>query len=275
MVRLPGDYSFDITHPRLQDQEPPPHPGSVPDPVFHELHRPDEDGPQPRQRRRLRHQPHLLTPASCRPGTGTTSSNGPQGNDVRPGRCTVGPRANPGPPRLSRRVPEQAENSRKKDQGRRMWVDRWWAWGAGASPPAVRIFPQRALHSLCPVAGSAEVAPPGSAIVRGDRRAITPVDRGHHRHADPLPRPPPGRSPGRQSVHRPTHGYSLPRTMNAPCLRHFNPSLRCVTPPASSQVRSEGPIDQRLHPEITEGRYTGTGTPGGHVKLWGWRRRRM
>ena len=55
-----------------------------------------------------------------------------------------------------------------------MWVDRWWAWGAGASQPAVRIFPQRALHSLCPVAGSAELAPPGSAIVRGDRRAITP-----------------------------------------------------------------------------------------------------
>jgi hypothetical protein len=88
VVRLPGDYSFDMTpssSPR-SGASTPPRAAQCRDPVFHELHRPDEDGPQPRQPRRLRHQPHLLTPPSCRPGTGTTSSNGPQGK-----RCSAGP----------------------------------------------------------------------------------------------------------------------------------------------------------------------------------------
>jgi hypothetical protein len=167
--------------------------------------------------------------------------------------------------------------SRRRTAGRRI---KDGECGLTAGGPEVRVLPNPPCGSLrnglCPLAGSAELAPPGSAIVRGDRRAITPVDRGHRRHANPLPRPPPGRSPGRQSVHRPTHGYSPVADHERPLPpRHFNPSLRCVTPPPGSQVRSDEPIDQRLHPVITEGRYTGTRTPGGDVKLSVWRRRRM
>ena len=176
VVRLPGGYSFDMTpsSPPRSGASAPPRAAQCRDPVFHELHRPDEDGPHPRQHggsRRVRKHPHLR---SLRNGLSTVSA---------------------------------------------LWPDRrsWHHWV--------------------------------SAIVRGDRRASTPVDRGHRRHANPLPPPPPGRSPGRQSVHRPTHGYSPAADHERPLPRHFKTGPPVCHPPPAPRFEAKSRLTNGCTPQ--------------------------
>ena len=225
VVRLPGGYSFDMTpsSPPRSGASAPPRAAQCRDPVFHELHRPDEDGPHPRQRRRLE------PPAAG--AAGPARAHRPTAHDFAGG----GGRANPDlcayRDVYSRRLP--------------LWPDRR-SWHHRVRPSSVETD----AHPHQSTVATAATLTRSHVLLRAGLRAVS-------------------RCTAQRMVTAP------PQIMNAPCPRHFNPSLRCVTPPPSSQVRSDEPIDQRLHPVITEGRYTGTRTPGGHVKLSVWRRRRM